>query len=195
MPAGAGMKARRDLAPVLATSVAGASRPRDAAPFHLRLLQLHRHSLINLLVTGGTANEREQVARSFHAQSPLRSGPFVRLDCAFEEERLCRALMGWISGAFDFSDSSLVFVERGTLFLDNVELLTPRAQRLLFTFVSHYAAPRAWSDGAVWGGRLAAGSCGPLDDLALEGRFYEPLYDCLDKARIELDDLQQGSAA
>jgi DNA-binding NtrC family response regulator len=174
---------------------ASASTRAGASPAQQRLLQQHRHSLINLLVMGGSADEREYIARAFHRESPLRSGPFIRLDCGADEDRLCRALLGWMSGANDFSDSSLITVERGTLFLDNVEALSDQAQRLLLTFVSHHVGVHPWSGETGWSGRLAAGSSAHLGDLVLEDRFLEALYDCLDKARIELDEAWQGSVA
>ena len=174
-----------------ATAVVSGDNP---AP-HAGLLRLHRRSLINVLVMGASALDREQVARAFHHESPLRSGPFVRVDCATDEERLCRALHCWMSGAFDSSNSSLMVAERGTLFLENIDKLSSRAQRLLLTFVSHYAGSRQFTDGVSWGGRLVVGSEVHLGDQVIEARFLEPLYDCLDKARIELEDSWQGGVA
>ena len=175
--------------------VAAAVVSGDSPAPHAGLLRLHRRSLINVLVMGATRVEREDVARAFHQDSPLRSGPFVRVDCSVDEERLCRALHTWMSGAFDSSDSSLMVAERGTLYLENIDSLSSHAQRLLLTFVSHHAGARQFSDGASWGGRLVAGSGAHLGDQVMEARFLEPLYDCLDKARIELDSSWQGGVA
>lgn len=161
----------------------------------LRLLRLHRHSLVNVLVMGGEAGERERIARAFHRESPLRTGPFVRLDCALEEDRLCAALQRWMTGASDSSDSSLMVAERGTLYLDHVDSLSPETQRLLLAFVTRFANAATWNDAAAWGGRLVCGSEHHLGDLADQGTFLDPLYDCLDKARIELEPSWHGGAA
>jgi DNA-binding NtrC family response regulator len=173
-------------------SVVASSAP--PAP-HAGLLRLHRRSLINVLVMGSSQAEREDVARAFHRESPLRSGPFVRVDCVLDEERFCRGLQMWMSGVFDSSNSSLLVASRGTLYLENIETLSSRAQRLLLTFVSHYTGPRQWSDGVNWGGRLVVGSEVHLGDQVIEARFLEPLYDCLDKARIELESSWQWGVA
>ena len=73
------------------------STARGAAakpPAHL--LRLHRHSLVSILVTGGTADEREAMARAFHQASPIRERPFMVLDCGRDEPTLRRALQGWL---------------------------------------------------------------------------------------------------
>jgi DNA-binding NtrC family response regulator len=160
-----------------------------------RLLQLHRHSLIHVLIMGGSPEERRAVALAFHGESPMRSGPLVRIDCATEEPRLCRALQSWIMGTIDSSDSSLMAAERGTLYLDHIDSLSSPAQRLLLAFVTHHAgvAHRDFTD--AWGGRLVCGSAAHLGDAVEGGRFLAPLYDCLDKARIELDSAWQGGVA
>ena len=175
--------------------IANAATSSDSAACHAGLLRLHRRSLINVLVMGGSRMAREDVARAFHHESPLRSGPFVRVDCELDEQRLCRALHAWMSGAFDSSNSSLMVAERGTLYLENIDKLSSRAQRLLLAFVSHNATSCQWSEGSSWSGRLVAGSETHLGDQVIEARFLEPLYDCLDKARIELESSWQGGVA
>jgi DNA-binding NtrC family response regulator len=84
--------------------------------------------------------------------------------------------------------------ERGTLFLDHIDALSPRAQRQLLAFVTERTGATTAID-RRWGGRLICGSRRDLDGLANEGRFLLPLLDCLDKARVSLDEVCQGGAA
>lgn len=88
-----------------------------------------------MLVLGGTAEMRMDVAQAFHRESRLRRGPFVCLDGARHEQELHRALETWLSGptAGPWSDP-LHAAACGTLFLDGVDGLTPRTQSLLLTF-------------------------------------------------------------
>ena len=60
-----------------------------------RLLRLHRHSLVNVLVVGGSPEQRVQVAYTFHKESVMKSGPFVCLDGNHDHDRLRRALQFW----------------------------------------------------------------------------------------------------
>lgn len=140
------------------------------------------------MILGGDPAERHAVAVSVHAESLMRSGPFVTIDCAIGEDRLCGALQAWMTGVDDSSDPSILAAERGTLFLDSIEALSTRAQRLLLAFVN---GAHAYG----WSGRLICGASDALPDHAARGEFLAPLFDDLDKARIELTDALQGGAA
>jgi DNA-binding NtrC family response regulator len=167
---------------------------RTATSPSARLLPFHRHSLTHVLILGGDAAVRRATALTIHAESVLRSGPFVNLDCSTEEVRLAHALAAWMTDSSDSSDPSLMAAERGTLFLDHLHALSTRAQRQLLAFVTGWTGTTNTLD-RRWGGRLVCGSGRDLDALAGEGGFLLPLLDCLDKARVSLDDMRQGGAA
>jgi DNA-binding NtrC family response regulator len=99
------------------------------------LPRLHPTNLANVLVLGGTAAMRMDVAETFHRGSRLRRGPFVCLDGSRHEPELHRALEAWLSGvaAGPWSDP-LHAAAYGTLFLDGVDSLSSRTQSLLLTF-------------------------------------------------------------
>jgi len=174
------------------------SRPaREAAPSPpRRLLRLHRHSLSHVLVLGGRADERARAALAFHRTSPLRLGPFVRVECGRDEARVVLSLRSWLAGGEAAAGACpLRAAERGMLFLDDVDRLSTPAQRLLLAFVARRLDPTRGADPDSWGGRLAAGTAENLDFAAARGTFLPALYDCLDKVRIELDGLRHGGAA
>jgi DNA-binding NtrC family response regulator len=176
-----------------AEPVAGASflpwkcrGPRPSA-----LLELHRNSLVQVLVLGGTSEDRVRVARAFHERSPLRTGAFVFVDGSQDESAIRGALLQWL----DFSDTParnpLRASERGTLFVDRVDALSTGTQRLLLAL--GMASAR---DGlGAWRGRLMAGSDGNLGCMAREGDFQPALFDLLDKVRIELTPLMGEALA
>ena len=154
-----------------------------AAPPARRLIRLHRHSLSHLLLVGGTAEERECLARAFHRGSPLRRGPFVRLEAERDALRLCCALVNVLCAVTrERHDDPLRASEGGTLFLDRVTHLSPAIQRLLFRVL----ASRPGFSAGPYFGRLAVGSDEPLEDLAAAGCFLPELFDILDKVRVEL---------
>jgi len=167
---------------------------RKASSPTARLLPFHRHALTHVLITGGVPDARRSHALAVHAESVLRSGSFVSLDCAADEPRLERALQAWLTDSHDSSDPSLMAAERGTLFLDRIEALSPDAQRHLLAFVTQRAGSTVAID-RRWGGRLICGAEGDIDASVAEGRFLLPLLDCLDKARLSLDHARQGGAA
>jgi len=118
----------------------------------------------------------------------MRSGPFVAIDCATGEDRLCGALQAWMTGVDDSSDPSILAAERGTLFLDSIDALSTRAQRLLLAFANGI-------ESYGWSGRLVCGASESLPDAAMSGGFLMPLFDDLDKVRIDLMDALHGGAA
>lgn len=168
------------------------ARPRGRRS--ARLQPFHRHGLTHVLILGGDAGDRRATALTIHAESLLRSGPLVSLDCATEADRLARALDAWMTDSTDSSDLSLMAAERGTLFLDRVERLPDTAQARLLAFVAHRAGAMTTLD-RRWGGRLICGSGDDLDALARSGRFLLPLLDCLDKVRVSLEPARRGGAA
>ncbi len=167
---------------------------RSATRPTARLLPFQRNALTHVLILGGSADDRRSAALAVHAESLLRSGSFVGVNCASEEPRLARALTAWMTDSFDSSDPSLMAAARGTLFLDQVEALSVRTQRQLLVFVTHKAGATTPLE-SRWGGRLISGSDADLDALTASGRFLLPLFDCLDKARLVLDRVHQDGAA
>lgn len=153
-----------------------------------RLIRLHRHSLTNVLVVGGTAQRRDQVARAFHQESPLRAGPFVSVDCTSEEDRLRSALQGWTSAPSTASDvNPYRAAEQGTLYLDPVEQLSPDTQRLLLALARRLHGEPVGGDETPCAGRLVTGNPMGLAEAVSAGRFMAALYDALDKVRVELE--------
>jgi len=136
-----------------------------------------------VLVLGGSPDDRTQLARAFHRDSPNHAGAFVRIDCGRDEPLLAAALQDFLSAAGAPAGNPVLEATGGTLFLDSIASLAPRSQRLLLELVS--LTPGGAAD--PWDGRLIVGN---RDDLAPDiaaGRFLAALYDCLDKLRVQLE--------
>jgi len=152
-----------------------------------RLIRLHRHSLTNVLVIGGTAALRDQVARAFHRESPLRNGAFVPLDCPGDEDRLRASLLVWTAAEHASDPNPLQAAEEGTLYLDSIEKLSLDSQRLLLALARRlHGEPVGGVEGPC-AARLVVGNPRGLGEMVAEGAFLPALLDAVDKVRVELD--------
>ena len=148
---------------------------------------------MNLLVVGGDPEQRHQIAFSFHRNSPLRHGPFLRIQCEREEESVALGLRAWAAAvAPDCGWNPLEAARPGTLFLDSVGSLSASTQRLLLAFARHLAGAAA--DQEAWPLRLAAGHSEDLSPAVGAGTFSAALYDCLDKIRVQVTPAVRGAA-
>jgi DNA-binding NtrC family response regulator len=162
-----------------------AARAELGPPDHL--LELHQHSLANLVVFGGTERQRLAVARAFHRSSPLRQGPFLHLDCSRDELALRRALQQWLvpSGAQP-GINPLAAVAGGTLYLDLIGRLPVTDQRWLLMLAGQLQSDSSYPLAGPGPSRLAVGNPSDLARVVEQGGFSRDLLDCLDKIRVEL---------
>ena len=158
-----------------------------------RLIGLHRHSLTNVLIVGGTAAQRAEVARAFHRESPLCGGSFVAVDCRDDQERLRMALEGWAAASDSSDPNPFAAAEHGTLYLDPIEQLSPDTQRLLLGLARRLHGESVGRRERPCAGRLVAGNPRGLPALVSEGRFLPALQDALDKVRVELEVAAPGA--
>jgi len=123
------------------------------------------------------------VARGFHDSGRLRAGPFVATSSRSHDWTLVffRALS---SQPLAVVNCPLQAAEGGTLFIDEIEALAPRAQRLMLEFLNRGRASATHASG--WAGVIAAGASHDLDWWVAKGDFLPSLYDSLDKIRVNL---------
>lgn len=161
--------------------------PRERSDPPPQLVRLHRHTLTNVVVIGGTTERRIQVARAFHRESPLRGSEFAVIDARVDDERLMSALLAWTGDVRATEANPLGSARHGTLFIDHVERLSPETQRLLLGLAERILGEPSAPVDAQGPGRIVAGNPGSLAAAVAEGRFSDSLYDALDKVRVELE--------
>jgi DNA-binding NtrC family response regulator len=96
-----------------------------------------------VLILGETGTGKELAARALHYLSPRRGFGFVPVNCgALPDNLLETELFGYEQGAFTDAKRSnpglIAQAEGGTLFFDEIETMTPRAQVVLLRFLQDH---------------------------------------------------------
>ena len=134
-----------------------------------------------VLVQGETGTGKELAARRIHYSGTRAEQPFIALNCGALPDTLVEAeLFGNTRGAFtDAREARQGVIEqaqRGTLFLDEVEALSPRAQIVLLRFLQDHCYRPVGSDRERRADvRVIAASNQNLADLAKRGAYREDL--------------------
>ena len=136
----------------------------------------------SVLLLGETGSGKEVAARTIHAMSERRGGPFMAVNCAALSETLLESeLFGHEKGAFTGADRRKVgFVEAaagGTLFLDEIGEMPPSLQPKLLRVLEQRVVTRVGGTTEVPVDiRLIAATHRNLEDEVRAGRFREDLY-------------------
>jgi DNA-binding NtrC family response regulator len=137
---------------------------------------------VSVLLLGETGVGKEVIARSVHLRSKRAEQPFVAVNCAAIPQDLIEAeLFGVEKGAFTGANQTRIGrferADTGTIFLDEVVELTPRAQATLLRVLQEQELERV-------GGsrthkvdvRVIAATNESLEQAVNEGRFRADLY-------------------
>jgi DNA-binding NtrC family response regulator len=89
-----------------------------------------------VLITGATGSGKELVARTIHQHSRRAGGPFIDINCSAIPDALIEAELfghqrGTFTGALESRSGLFEVASSGTLFLDEVDALSPAAQAKL----------------------------------------------------------------
>jgi len=135
-----------------------------------------------VLITGETGTGKELVARAIHQLSPRAAAPFLAVNCGSLVDTLLESeLFGHERGAFTDAHTRrvglLAHVGAGTLFLDEAETLSQRAQvALLRVLHERTFRPVGSATEQHVEARFVAATNASLDRLVQEGRFRRDLY-------------------
>lgn len=170
-----------------------------SAPFRAALALLQQCAQVDatVLLCGETGTGKELAARAIHYLSPRRSGPFVPVNCGALPDSILEAeLFGHTRGAFTDartdSPGLVGLAQGGTLFFDEVDSLSPRAQAAILRFVQDLSYRRLGAARIEHADvRLVAATNADLDALVRSGRFRQDLLFRLNLLAVALPPLRE----
>ncbi|NMK46451.1 sigma-54-dependent Fis family transcriptional regulator [Achromobacter sp. Bel] len=158
-------------------------------------------SSLPVLLEGETGSGKDRAARYMHARSRYLSGPFVAVNCATLGTDLIESLLfGHLKGAFSGASATRegLFSQAagGTLYLDEVAELTPRAQAALLGVLENgLYRPLGDSAARLTDCRILASTCSDLQAAITQGTFRADLFYRLAVARIATPPLRHRPGA
>ncbi len=153
-------------------------------------------SKTNVLIIGESGTGKELVARALHELSPVKSGPFVAVNCGAIPETLIESeLFGHKKGSFTgaVADKEGLFqvADGGTLFLDEVgELPLTMQVKLLRALQDRSIRRVGGNDNIKIDVRIVAATNRNLEDAVKKGTFREDLYYRLNVILLETPPLR-----
>lgn len=137
---------------------------------------------VPVLITGEAGTGKTDLARAMHYSSLRSDRAFFELNCAgLPDEVLCLELFGRRGGAIAGAPSTKMGIlqkaDRGTVFLNGVDTLSPAMQMAVFRLLREGAYQAIGSHEAMTSGaRLICGAHADLRDAVEKGTFRTDLF-------------------
>lgn len=155
------------------------------------------------LITGEAGTGKTDLARAMHYGSLRADRPFYELNCVgLPDDVLCAELFGIKRGAVPGLAQTRIGLlqkaDRGTVFLNGIDALSPAMQIALLRVVTEGAyQPVGGRETLTSGARLIVGAHRDLMDLMAEGGFRADLYYALAVVSLSMPPLRarQGDIA
>lgn len=165
------------------------------------LAQKASQSDFPVLLIGESGTGKELFAQAIHAASQRCQGPFVAINCGIPGDDLLTAeLFGYVEGAFTGAlkggrKGKIELAHNGTLFLDEVEAMSPKMQVSLLRILEEQRIVRLGSERPqAVNIRVIAASNEDLRTAVNQKRFRSDLYHRLCVFCIELPPLRERRA-
>lgn len=154
----------------------------------------------NVVFRGEVGSGKQVAARMLHAASPRAPHPFVWLQCyGMTEQAFQERLFGQLDGGANNSGSGeegiLVSAAGGTLYLEDVEMLSAGCQNILAELITTGRfSPLGARRSIGIDMRIICSTTRPLGDIAAERVFRTDLFYLLTVVEIVLPPLRQRTA-
>lgn len=163
-------------------------------------LQKLAHCKAPVLVEGETGTGKECAARCLHYLGPRQARPLVPVNCgAIPDTVVENELFGHARGAYtDAGTASRGLVDqaqKGTLFLDEVDGLSPRGQVVLLRFLEDNSFRRLGDSGLKRVDvHIIAATNADLNQMVADGAFRQDLLFRLSTVRVRVPSLRERRA-
>lgn len=150
-----------------------------------------------VLIQGPSGSGKELFARAIHNLSFRKNGPFVAINCgALPDNLLESELFGYYKGAFTDAQKDkpgrFELAKGGTIFLDEVESLSPATQvKLLRVLQEKEFEPLGATSTVKANVRIISATKDNLLALVSSNKFRDDLYFRLNIVKIELPSLKE----
>ena len=151
-----------------------------------------------VLIQGESGTGKELFAQSIHNASPRRSGPFVVVNCAaLPPELLESELFGYVGGSFTGARKEgkagyFELAHNGTIFLDEINSMTPNIQSKLLRVLEAKEIMRIGSDSVIsLDIRIISASNADILEAVQSSRFRRDLFFRLNTLTLNLPSLNE----
>lgn len=152
----------------------------------------------SILITGESGTGKELFVHAIHKASSRKDCPFIAINCAALPDNLLESeLFGYEEGAFTGAKKGgkmglFEFANSGTIFLDEVEAMSPTLQVKLLRVLQEKEIMHIGGGGTIHVDvRVIATSNESLEKMVEEGRFRSDLYYRLNTLPIFLPPLRE----
>lgn len=161
------------------------------------LIQRLAEANVAVLVLGETGTGKELAARAIHYLGTRRDFPFIPINCGAIPDTLVESeLFGHVRGAFtdarDTQPGLVVQAHEGTLFLDEVDALSIKAQIALLRFLQDGSfRPIGARTSSQSKARVIAATNADLEERVQSGAFRRDLFFRLSVVPVNLPPLRE----
>jgi len=161
------------------------------------LLKMVAPTNATVLIYGESGTGKELIAKSIHANSPRRCGPFIAINCGSINENLIEnELFGHEKGAYTGANSSkqgkFELASQGTLFLDEITELPYPTQSTLLRAIQEKSVERVGGTKTIKADiRIVAATNKNLKKMVDENRFREDLFFRLNVFPVNIPPLRE----
>jgi transcriptional regulator with PAS, ATPase and Fis domain len=152
----------------------------------------------SVLITGESGTGKELFAHAVHNASGRRDYPFIAINCAAMPDDLLESeLFGYEDGAFTGAKKGgklglFEFAHRGSIFLDEVEGMSPALQVKLLRVIQEREVMRVGGNKVISiDVRIIAATNEYLEELVTTGSFRSDLYYRLNTLPVQLPALRE----